>query len=122
MFGPDLLVAPVVDMGATARDVWLPPGRWVDLWDLLAYDEASGELRSDPAGFTALAGGRTLRVDAPLDRVPVFVRAGACLPLLPGDVDTLVTDAGFEHDADVVTLAEAGPVRRVASAPQACRG
>jgi alpha-glucosidase (family GH31 glycosyl hydrolase) len=114
LFGPDLLVAPVVDLGATSRPVWLPPGQWVDLWDMLVFDEATGELRADPAGHTVLDGDKVIDVDAPLDRIPVFVRAGACLPLLPGDVDTLVSDRGFEHDADVVTLAErAHAVRRI---------
>ena len=103
MFGPDLLVAPVVDMGATTRDVWLPPGKWVDLWDVLG----AGRNQS-------IDGGRVLKVDAPLERIPVFVRDGACLRLLPDDVDTLITDTGFEHDASVVTLADrANAIRRV---------
>jgi alpha-D-xyloside xylohydrolase len=122
LFGPDLLVAPVVDMGATGRDVWLPPGDWIDLWDLLVFDEASGELRPDGAGVATLTGDRVVRVDAPLDRIPVFVRAGTCLPLLPGDVDTLVTDQGFAHDDEVVTLAErADDIRRIPTSNGACR-
>ena len=42
LLGDDLLVAPVVDMGATGRDVWLPPGEWVDFWDAVTYDPVSG--------------------------------------------------------------------------------
>jgi alpha-glucosidase (family GH31 glycosyl hydrolase) len=58
LFGRDLLVAPVVEKGASSRAVRLPPGEWVYLW-------------SD-ARFT---GGRGLSVPAPLERIPVFVRA-----------------------------------------------
>jgi len=63
LLGTDLLVAPVFD-GATTRDVYLPEGEWVDWWT----DERH-------------AGGRTVAVDAPLDRMPIFVRAGALVPL-----------------------------------------
>jgi alpha-glucosidase (family GH31 glycosyl hydrolase) len=47
-----------------------------------------------------------VHVDAPLGHPPVFVKAGTCLRLLPADVQTLTTTAGFAHDANVVTLAE----------------
>ena len=33
-FGPSLYVAPVVRRGALSRDLWLPPGKWVDWWTL----------------------------------------------------------------------------------------
>ena len=49
LLGDDLLVAPVVDMGATGRDVWLPPGEWVDFWDAVTYDPAIRLLRRRPA-------------------------------------------------------------------------
>jgi len=58
LFGRDLLVAPVLEKGATTRPVTLPPGDWLDLW--------SG------AAFT---GGRVVLAPAPLERIPVFVRA-----------------------------------------------
>jgi alpha-glucosidase (family GH31 glycosyl hydrolase) len=55
-----------------------------------------------------------VHVDAPLDKIPLFVRAGSCLPMLPGDVDSLITERGFTHDADVVTLADrADAVRHI---------
>ena len=59
MFGPDILVAPVYERGATSRDVYLPEGVcWREAW--------SGE-ESD--------GGQTLTADAPLERIPVYIRA-----------------------------------------------
>jgi alpha-D-xyloside xylohydrolase len=71
--GPSFLVAPVVEAGAVSRTVYLPAGEWVDYW--------SG---------TVLQGGTEVTVPAPLDGSgpPVFVRAGALIPLAP-DYDTL---------------------------------
>jgi alpha-glucosidase (family GH31 glycosyl hydrolase) len=75
--GPDLLVAPVVEPGARSRTVYLPAGQWADFW--------SGEVHD---------GGREITVAAPLDggRAPVFVRAGALLPLAASH-DTLAPSA-----------------------------
>lgn len=61
MYGPDLLVAPVWRSGARQRGVVLPAGEWEWLWDR--------EL--------SWTGPQTVTVDAPLDVIPVFVRAGA---------------------------------------------
>jgi hypothetical protein len=84
MLGPDLLVAPVVQEGASSRTVHLPPGRWVDWW--------SGALMS---------GGADVTVQAQLGQPPLFARAGGLVPMLPSGVDTLV-DATV---TGVVTLA-----------------
>ena len=68
MFGPDLLVAPVASYGARHREVYLPAGaEWADAW--------SGE----PA-----AADSTVLVAAPLDRIPLFLRDCASLPIHPG--------------------------------------
>ena len=48
-----------------------------------------------------LEGGRTCRVPAPLDQLPLLVRAGAVLPLLPADVETL-----SPYGTDVVHLSD----------------
>jgi alpha-D-xyloside xylohydrolase len=64
MFGPDLLAAPVVTLGVRERHVYLPPGTWGDPWT-----------------GTEVEGGTTFRVDAPLDRIPVFVRGGVEVPV-----------------------------------------
>lgn len=84
LLGPDLLVAPVTTPGATKRVVHLPPGAWVGYWNR--------ELHEGPMD---------LEVDAPLGHPPVFLRAGAILPLYPYGIDTLVeaTEPG------IVTLA-----------------
>jgi alpha-D-xyloside xylohydrolase len=77
-FGPDLLVAPVLS-AVNQRAVYLPEGDWIDYW--------SGQ---------RLAGRRTLVADAPLDRMPIYVRAGAILPRIPEDVMTLVSQKDFQ--------------------------
>jgi alpha-glucosidase/alpha-D-xyloside xylohydrolase len=64
MFGPALLVAPVTDQGATNRLVYVPAGDWYNYW-------TNEKLR----------GGQTVSVAAPIDTIPLFVRAGSILPL-----------------------------------------
>ncbi|TDD72624.1 glycoside hydrolase family 31 protein [Jiangella aurantiaca] len=65
LFGPDILVAPVTAPGQRSRDVYLPAGvRWVEV--------STGAV---------LEGGSTVSADAPLDRIPVYTREGAELPL-----------------------------------------
>ncbi|HSW11322.1 MAG TPA: TIM-barrel domain-containing protein [Solimonas sp.] len=88
LFGPDLLVAPVIEEGARSREVWLPPGRWCEFWPHVDYDETSGAY-ARKAGAGAVEGGRMLTAEAPLEQIPMFVRAGAAIPLLPAETDTL---------------------------------
>jgi alpha-glucosidase (family GH31 glycosyl hydrolase) len=102
LFGPDLLVAPVIAEGARSRRLYLPPGEWLNFWEATSYDEATGRFDA-VGGAPILAGGRTVTVDAPLDQIPLFVRAGTCLELLPPDVDTLAnvgTAPGLVHLSD----------------------
>ncbi len=85
MFGPDILVAPIYQPG-THRSLYLPKGSWIEWW--------TGE---------ALTGGKFLEVEAPMDRIPLFVRAGAVIPMLPADIDTLVPRTE-KMAKDVVTM------------------
>jgi Glycosyl hydrolases family 31 len=87
MFGPDLLAAPVHQPGQTQRRIYLPRGRWVDFWPALAYRERKGALRLRHT--RTLKGERSISVPAPLEQLPLMVRAGAILPLLPPTVQTL---------------------------------
>ena len=66
LFGQNLLVAPIVEKGATMRAVYLPRGLWYDYW--------TGE-RMD--------GGREIIRPADLETIPLYVRAGSILPLGP---------------------------------------
>ena len=65
MFGPAFLVAPVTEQGATSRKVYLPSGcDWYNFWT-----------------NERLHGGQTVKVAAPIDTLPLFVRAGSIVPL-----------------------------------------
>ncbi len=68
MFGPAFLVNPVTDPAATTRQVYLPDAKWYDFW----------------TGAT-VAGGHTINAIAPLERIPLYVRAGSILPLGPDE-------------------------------------
>ena len=92
LFGPDLLAAPVLGQGERSRSVYLPRGAWIDLWRSARYDERSGGLVLGRA--RVLRGGRAVRLPAPLSELPLLARAGALLPLLPPDVDTLAAYGG----------------------------
>jgi alpha-glucosidase len=63
LLGSHMLVAPILEEGAVSRKVYLPEGIWYDLWT-----------------GTRIEGKGTLTVDAPLDRMPIFLRAGAIIP------------------------------------------
>jgi hypothetical protein len=95
LLGDDLLAAPVLRAGARGRAVYLPRGRWLDGRAALRYD-AAGDGGYHVAGGRMLRGGRTVRAAAALDELPLYVRAGAVLPLLPADVSTL-SDYGAGH-------------------------
>jgi alpha-D-xyloside xylohydrolase len=65
MFGPAFLVAPVTEQAQTEKDVYLPAGSdWYNFWT----DER-------------IAGGQWIKAAAPIDRIPVFVKAGSIVPL-----------------------------------------
>jgi sulfoquinovosidase len=87
LFGPDLLAAPVLRPGGARRTLYLPRGRWVDLWRSARYRESDGGL--DLGRARVLRGGRRVSLPAPLDELPLLARAGTLLPLLTPDVDTL---------------------------------
>ena len=65
MFGPAFLVAPVVEQGATSREVYLPAGAdWYNYWT-----------------NERVKGGQTITVAAAIDTIPLFVRAGSIVPM-----------------------------------------
>ncbi len=99
LFGPDILAAPVVAEGATERDAYLPKGKWVDLWRSATYDDETGGLLLAEA--EVLEGSDDVTLPAPLGELPLLVRAGAVIPLLPPEVDTLAKPG---TDADTVGL------------------
>ncbi|CAM4303343.1 hypothetical protein [Listeria ivanovii] len=63
LLGEDILVAPILEAGATKRDIYLPAGAW--------YDRKTGE------GYP---GRSTITVDVTLEDMPIFIREGAVIP------------------------------------------
>lgn len=68
-FGPALWVAPVLDDGAREREVALPRGDWIETW----------------SGRTARGGEGDIVVEAPLERIPVWVRSGSIVVTYPAE-------------------------------------
>lgn len=67
MFGPEILVNPVLQQNATERTVYLPSSpAWFNFWT-----------------GASTRGGQEIRADAPLSRMPLYIRAGSILPLGP---------------------------------------
>ena len=66
LFGPAIMVCPVFEYKATSRSVYFPEGTW--------YDFYTGE---------KIEGGRRITVDAPYERIPLYVRAGSIIPMGP---------------------------------------
>jgi alpha-glucosidase/alpha-D-xyloside xylohydrolase len=66
LWGPDLLVAPVTEKGAAARTLYLPQGRWYDFW--------TGKVET---------GGKEISRPVDLATIPLYVRAGAIIPMGP---------------------------------------
>jgi alpha-D-xyloside xylohydrolase len=66
LFGPAILVSPVTEPCAATRRLYLPNTKWYDFWT-----------------GSAIQGGRTLDAPSPIDRMPLYVRAGSIVPLGP---------------------------------------
>jgi alpha-D-xyloside xylohydrolase len=66
LFGPAILVSPVTEPRATSRRVYLPKAKWYEFWTGRAID-----------------GGNATEAEAPLDRIPLHIRAGSILPMGP---------------------------------------
>lgn len=68
MFGPAFLVNPVTEPSATSKHLYLPNAKWYDFWT-----------------GASVEGGRAIDAAAPLDRLPLYVRAGSIVPLGPDE-------------------------------------
>jgi alpha-D-xyloside xylohydrolase len=66
LFGPAILVSPVTKQGATSRTVYLPKATWYDFWT-----------------GAKVEGSKRIEADAPLAKLPLYVRAGSIIPLGP---------------------------------------
>lgn len=81
MFGPSILVAPYYENHSASRKVTLPRGNW--------YDFHTGQF---------VGNGTVIEVNTP-DRIPLFVKEGAVIPMLSGDIDN--TEQAYGHSLEV---------------------
>ena len=86
MFGDSLLVAPVIYEGKTEREVALPEGEWFDLYTGKRYK-----------------GSAAVKVKAPLETCPVFVKGGAVMPVTLGEQMQLCTPIEGEGTKAILT-------------------
>jgi alpha-glucosidase/alpha-D-xyloside xylohydrolase len=66
MWGSSILVAPVIEKGATQRNTYLPQGQWWDFWTQTKMD-----------------GGKDVVRDVDLETIPLYIKAGTILPIGP---------------------------------------
>ncbi len=64
MVGENILVSPILEQGATSRSLYLPEGEWYDFWTK-----------------EKIAGGKSITVQAPIDNMPIHIKAGAIIPM-----------------------------------------
>ncbi len=109
LLGRDLLVAPVYRSQAVSqgwrKGIHLPQGRWIDYWD-------GRQVTAGPEG-------RTIDLQVTLDKLPVFVRAGAIVPMYPEMLydghkpkDRLTLDLYPQGDSEYVLYEDDGNTRR----------
>lgn len=83
MWGDEVLVAPVMKQGATGRDVTFPAGQWID------YFDPSVQFPGDTTAY----------VEAPLDKLPLFVKKGSFIPLYTKEINNVT-----EYNPQYVTV------------------
>jgi alpha-D-xyloside xylohydrolase len=102
MFGPWLLVAPIVNR-AGERSVYLPEGTWFDYWN-----------------GRVIQGSRSVHIQAPLEMLPLYVRAGAVIPMMTaasripaGKIDPLIIDLYLGGESQYEFFEDDGSTRFV---------
>ena len=90
VFGNQILVCPIQEPNVNGRRIYLPKGDWYNMW-------------SD----AQMAGGRELWVDAPIDQMPLFIKAGSIIPKYPiqqyvgeKQIDDLKLDVYFKEGTE----------------------
>lgn len=77
LLGEHLLIAPLWNDTTFYRDIYLPQGKWIDFFEETVYD-----------------GRRTISYHAPIDKIPILIKAGTIMPMAPGGqsyVDELIS-------------------------------
>src|SRR5215469_7113578 len=81
LFGPSILVNPVLEPDAATRHLYLPKSRWYDFW--------TGK---------AIEGGKSIDAAASIETIPLYIRAGSVVPMGP------VVEYAAENPADPIEL------------------
>lgn len=96
IFGNHILVCPILEPNSKGRRMYLPRGEWYNFWDNTFWN-----------------GGRELWVDADIDTIPIFVKAGAIIPRYPIqqyvgelEIEELRLDVYFKHGDEVSQVFE----------------
>jgi alpha-glucosidase (family GH31 glycosyl hydrolase) len=66
LLGKEILIAPLWSDQVFEREIYLPDGKWIDFYDDTVYQ-----------------GKQTITYDAPLDKAPILIKAGAIIPMAP---------------------------------------
>jgi alpha-D-xyloside xylohydrolase len=91
-FGADMLVAPIIQPNATQRQLYLPEGDWLDFWTNEQHQGKQDITWHNPA-----------QPAEPKSKIPVFVRRGAIVPLIPGEEVQTLCDANYVNNAALKT-------------------
>lgn len=96
IFGDHILVCPILEPNSKGRRMYIPRGEWYSFWDNTIY-----------------TGGKELWIDADIDTIPIFVKAGAIVPRYPvqqyvgeKDIDELKLDIYFKMGEEVSQIFE----------------
>ncbi len=87
--GKNIFVAPVIEEGARTRTFYLPEGTWINYW---TNEE--------------LVGGKVSTIKAPLEEIPILIRKGSIIPMIPVDTETLAVDLYNETVEDLTANLE----------------
>lgn len=86
MWGNEVLVAPVMEPGVKSRKVVFPRGKWYDWYDpTITYDSQDGEFETT--------------VSAPLDKLPLFIKAGSFIPQYEKQIENVT-----QYDPQLLTV------------------
>lgn len=108
LFGNDIMVCPVTTKGAQTRTVYLPEGKWIDYWTGMTY-----------------TGKQYIHIVTTTDILPLFVKAGAVIPMQPpmnytGEkpVDPITLDVFIANDTTIKDRVIKRNFRSVVRSPQ----
>jgi alpha-glucosidase len=91
LLGDALLVCPIVEQGARSRTIILPQGRWYSFWDDAVFEGQS-----------------TVNIKAPLEQIPLLVKAGSILPMKEGQQLVLHLYPPIEGCSEIHIYSDAG--------------